>query len=117
MMPEDVITKLAILSAGAAVAWAVWRAAQPKPVFTVRLIDGAPEAVRSVVTPAFMARIREVASAHEIARGQISGYAHGKFIRLLFSDEITEPSRQQLRNWWATFGWAAPQPGPRECYR
>jgi hypothetical protein len=88
-----------------------WRLVQPPRQFMVRIVDGTPEATEGKVTAAFLERVREIASANEISRGTITGYAQGSFIRLKFSAEFSEVGRQQLRNWWATFGWAAPRSG------
>jgi hypothetical protein len=107
-MTAESVAQFVIVATACALAWGFWRAAQARPTFTIRVADGAPEAVMGVVTPAFLQRIREVATAQGIARGVVRGYAHGSLIRLHFSTEFSEPSRQQLRNWWATFGWAAP---------
>ena len=92
--------------------WGLWRAAQPRWLFTVRVVDGTPQAADGAVTPAFLERVREVAAANDNSHGTVSGYACGAFIRLKFSAEFTEPGRQQLPNWWATFGWAA---APTRC--
>jgi hypothetical protein len=115
MTAESISNFVLVLIVGA-VAWMFWRAAQPRRLFTVRIVDGAPKAAEGTITPAFLERVGEVAAANEISQGSISGYAHGPLIRLKFSAEFTDVSRQQLRNWWATFGWAAPRSGlPRRC--
>jgi hypothetical protein len=103
------IINIVILTAACALGWALWRAGQPKPVFNIRVVDGAPQATEGTITPAFLQRVREVFAAHEISGGVVRGYAYGIVIRLRFSQEVTEPARQQLRNWWATFGWPAPR--------
>jgi hypothetical protein len=110
MTAEHVLNTL-ILTTAAVLAWAIWRAAQPQAVFSIRLVDGKPETRHGVVTAALLDRVREVALANSLSTGAIDGFAHGWFIRLRFSKEFTEPNRQQLRNWWATFGWAL----PRKC--
>ncbi len=89
-------------------AWALWRHAQPRPLFTVRVVDGKPQAKVGTVTPAFMERIREVAVANEIIQGKVSGFPQGTLVQLRFSPQFTESARQQLRNWWAVHGWSAP---------
>jgi hypothetical protein len=108
-MTVDSITNIVLVFIGCGLAWVLWRAAQPRRLFLVRLVDGTPQAADGKVTSAFLERIREVAAANGISRGCVSGYAHGAFIRLRFSAEFTEVGRQQLRNWWATFGWGAPK--------
>jgi hypothetical protein len=115
-MTADSISNCVLVLIVCALVWFFWRAAQPPRLFTVRVVDGTPKATEGTVTPAFLERVREVASANEILRGTVSGYAYGSFIRLKFSAEFSEECRQQLRNWWAAFGWAAPRPGlPRRC--
>jgi hypothetical protein len=108
-MTADQFATGVFVAIGGVLAWAFWRAAQPKPMFEVRLIDGRTQAVHGTVTPAFMERLQEVAVANEVSQCAVWGYAHGPHIRLKFSAEMTEEGRQQLRNWWATFGWAAPR--------
>ena len=90
------------------VQYGLWRASQPTPLFTVTLSEGIPRATFGAVTPEFLTRVTEVAAAHGVTRGTIRGLAHGERIRLQFSANIPEPARQQLRNWWATFGWRPP---------
>src|SRR6185312_10699448 len=91
--------------------WTVWKAAKPQSVFTIRIVNGSPQPIDGKITPAFLTRVQEVAAANAISHGTINGYAHGQFIRLGFSAEIPESAQQQLRNWWATFGWNAPPVG------
>lgn len=76
-------------------------------MFVVRVTDGKPLAVAGTVTPAFLACIREIAAAHSVGRCTVRGFAGGTFIRLRFSAEVPPSARQQLRNWWASFGWRA----------
>jgi hypothetical protein len=104
-MAADLITNSVIVLVGCAVIWGLWKAAQPHRVFAIRIVDGNPQAIEGIITPAFLVRVREVAAENAISHGTINGYAYGRFIRLQFSVEITNVARQQLRNWWATFGW------------
>src|SRR5690242_5235647 len=108
-MPADFVTSAFILALSGAVVWGLWRAAQPKAIFTIRIVDGVPQASSGTVTPAFLLRVREVAEAHAISTGALNGFAHGQKIRLRFSQEFSPTACQQLRNWWATFGWSAPK--------
>jgi hypothetical protein len=108
-MSSESITEVVVVLAACAAAWGLWRAGRPRAVFLVRLADGKPTAAEGTVTPAFLARVREVAAANGVSRGLVSGFAHGEFIRLRFSSEIPERARQQLRNWWASSGWSAPK--------
>jgi hypothetical protein len=107
-MTSDTIAKVIVLLIGGSLVWALWRAAQPKLVFAIRVIEGKPQVVKGTVTPAFLDRIAEVAAANKISHGTVRGFARGTFIRLRFSAETTDDARQQLRNWWATFGWSMP---------
>jgi hypothetical protein len=114
-MTGESVTNFVLVIIGCALVWGLWRAAQPRTLFTVRIIDGVPKAAFGTVTTAFLERIGEVAAANGISRGTVSGRACGRFIRLTFSSEFTEAARQQLRNWWATFGWAAPKYSVTRC--
>ncbi len=111
-MGSEWITDVVVVLIVGALGFALWRASRPRPVFVIRVVDGQPQVVDGTVTPAFLQRVREVAAANAIARATVSGVVHGAFIRLQFSAEINEAGRQQLRNWWATFGWAPPRTGP-----
>jgi len=108
-MTAEWITEILVIGAGCAVAWALWKVSRPRASFSIRVINGKPHVDYGTVTPAFLERLREVAAANDISRGVVSGYAHDAFIRLKFSSEIPEAARQQLRNWWASFGWTAPR--------
>jgi hypothetical protein len=98
---------LLLLLAGLVV-WQVWRASRPR-LFAVRLDEGTPRAARGVVTPAFLQRVREVASDHGVTAGRVIGVMRGPHIGLEFSRQFPGPARQQLRNWWAMSGWPAPK--------
>jgi len=110
-MTAEWITNCVVVLASLLLMWGLWRAVQPKPVFTVRVVDGKSQVVAGTVTPAFLERVREVAVANGLSQIAIYGYTHGPLIRLRFSAEINEADRQQLLNWWASFGWAAPRAG------
>lgn len=98
------------------VLYGLWRASQPKALFTVTLSEGIPRATVGAVTPEFLTRVSEVAAAHGVTRCAIRGLAYGDRIRLQFSANIPEAARQQLRNWWATFGWRPPRiESPKRC--
>jgi hypothetical protein len=114
-MVDDVITKAFVIFVLCMLLLALRKALRPPTVFIVRIVDGNPQAIDGKITPSFLARIQEVAAENAITRGTITGFAHGKFIRLRFSVEIPESAQQQLRNWWATFGWNAPPVGRPRC--
>jgi hypothetical protein len=97
---------VALLIAGLLV-YALWRAAQPRPVFVVRITNGEPRAVTGTVTAAFLQRVREVAADCGVTSGRVTGSPRGRRIRLAFSQHIPEGARQQLRNWWMMSGWLA----------
>jgi hypothetical protein len=100
----ELTAKLAVV---AFFAWALWTISRPRYAFVVQVGDGLPEAVRGKVTPAFLARIREVCDQHGVRRGTVRGVVRGRRISLDFSSDIPLPGRQQLRNWWAVSGWSA----------
>jgi hypothetical protein len=108
MTSESLFNLVIILMAGP-VAWGLWRASRPRSLFTVRVAEGKAIAAQGTVTPAFLERVREAAAAHGLSEAEIRGFAHGTFIRLHFSAEAPAAFQQQLRNWWATFGWSAPR--------
>src|SRR5262245_51838027 len=103
----DWITRCVVLLIAGLLIWGLWRAGQPRRVFMVRIADGEPRCVAGAVTPAFLARVREVAAAHGAKAGWVRGLARGARIRLAFSRQIPEPARQQVRNWWVVSGWSA----------
>lgn len=111
----ETLTNGWIIIVGGGIAWALFRASQPRPLFAVRIEEGRVEKLSGTVTAAFLQRIGEVAAAHQIERALIRGYSHGPLIRLRFSKEMGEASRQQLRNWWATNGWGSPYRRPPRC--
>jgi Protein of unknown function (DUF3634) len=108
-MSAEFITNIIGAAIGLVVVCGLWRAYQPGLLFTVRLIDGKAEATTGTVTQAFLNRVSEVANGCHASKGAIHGYARGKHIRLKFSAEMPEESRQLLRNWWVEFGWPAPK--------
>jgi len=101
------LAKWVVLLIAGWIIWGLWRAGQPRRVFVVRITDGKPQAVTGRVTPAFLARVREVAAEHGVKSGRVWGLARGTWIHLGFSRQIAAPGRQQLRNWWAVSGWSA----------
>jgi Protein of unknown function (DUF3634) len=111
----DVAEKVLVVVVVCLMLLALRKAFRPPTVFTVRIVDGNPQAIGGKVTPSFLSRVQEVAAENEITRGTVSGYAHGKFIRLIFSKEIPVSAQQQLRNWWASFGSNAPPVGRPRC--
>lgn len=111
----ETLTKALVLGIGVAIVWALWRASQAKPLFAVRIVEGRVEKLSGTVTAAFLQRVAELAADHQIDRALIRGYSYGPSIRLRFSKEMGEASRQQLRNWWAANGWGAPYRRPPRC--
>jgi len=103
----DLIVKSVFLLAGGLVIWGLWRASRGQHIFVVRLVDGEPRSVTGTVTRAFLAQVREIAAQNDVKRGRISGSVYGMGIRLEFSRDFPEGSRQQLRNWWGIHGWRA----------
>ena len=105
----DLLVRCVALLVGGLVVWSLWRAAQPRPLFVVRISAGEPRAVLGTVTPAFLRRVREVAADCGVTTGRATGSARGRRIRLGFSRHIPENARQQLRNWWMMSGWVPGQ--------
>jgi hypothetical protein len=85
----------------------VWFAIQPRSAFVVRVAHGQPITVRGKVTAAFLERIRETCEEHGVRNATIRGVARDKRINLAFSWGMPVGCRQQLRNWWANWGWSA----------
>jgi len=86
---------------------AVWIAVQPRCAFVVRISNGQPKAIRGKVTAAFLEQIRETCEQHGVRNGTIRGLIRGKRIMLGFSGGLPQAGQQQLRNWWANWGWSA----------
>lgn len=111
-MDEFLPKAIALLVVGLVI-WGILRAAAPRPLFTVRVRNGEPLASHGHVTGAFLARVREVAGEHNVRVGLIVGVVKGDRIRVTFSGHFPPAAQQQLRNWWAEFGWPAPRPKRR----
>jgi hypothetical protein len=116
-MTGELIVDSVVVLGSLLLMWGLWRAVQPKPVFTIRVEDGKPHVVAGTVTPAFLERVGEVAAANGLSQVAVRGYTHGPLIRLRFSPGINAAARQQLLNWWASFGWAAPRQEQRDHTR
>jgi hypothetical protein len=85
----------------------VWFALQPRCAFVVRIAKGQPKAIRGKVTAAFLDQIRETCERHGVRNGTVRGLIRGKRICLGFSRSLPQAGQQQLRNWWANWGWLA----------
>lgn len=110
---DDLLPKAVALIFTGLVLWGIIRAAAPRPLFTVRILNGEPHASQGHVTLALLTRVREVAAEHKVRIGLIVGVVKGDRIRLTFSGHFSPAAQQQLRNWWAEFGWPAPRPKRR----
>jgi hypothetical protein len=95
-----------LLAVGVIVA-AVWIALQPRCAFVVQISQGLPKAVRGKVTAAFLEQVREVCERNGVRQGMVRGLIRGRRIALGFSSSIPPAGQQQLRNWWANWGWSA----------
>ncbi len=102
-----VVEKIVIVLLCAMLAWAFWRSTRPRLAFVVRIAAGRPAAIEGTITPAFLARLREMAASHGVATAEIVGYEYEGAIRLRFSRHVPQAAQQQLRNWWAMYGWRA----------
>jgi hypothetical protein len=105
-MEADWLITIGVL---ALVAAAAWYALQPRCAFVIRVIRGLPLTTSGTVTPAFLERIRELCAEHGIAQALVRGVIRGSHISLGFSGDFPADAQQQLRNWWALSGWAAPK--------
>lgn len=110
---EAILPKAIALVVVGVVIWGILRAARPLPLFAVRVVNGEPQAVRGHVTGALLDRVREVAAEHRVRTGLVTGVIKGSRISLKMSGHFPPPAQQQLRNWWAEFGWPAPRPTRR----
>jgi len=86
----------------------VWLTVRPLAVFVVRIQRKVPQATQGKVTAAFLGEIAELCRQHGVDTGEVRGVACGRRISLWFSGGVPASFRQQLRNWWALSGWAAP---------
>lgn len=103
----EIMIKTAALVVAALVVRGLWTAGRGRRLFVVKVARGEAVAVSGKVTPAFLRQVGEIAAANGIRRGRLAGVANGSRIRLEFSSEFSEGSRQQLRNWWGIHGWRA----------
>lgn len=81
--------------------WVVWKLAQARFVFVVRIRHGVARLAHGTLPHAYLQLIGEVCSEHSIQRGWVSGLRRGRRITLLFSRRIPPACRQRLRNQWA----------------
>ena len=87
----------------ALVAAALWYAARPRNVFTLRIENGSVAAA-GTVTRSFIHDVEEVCRRGSISSGEIRGQMRGRAIVLAFSGPIPGDCRQQLRNLWQMHG-------------
>lgn len=104
MLPVEWWSQLLVLGL---IAVAVWFAVQPRCAFIVRIADGHPKAIRGKVTASFLEQVRETCERHGVRNGMVRGLIRGKRIALSFSRSLPPAGQQQLRNWWANWGWSA----------
>jgi hypothetical protein len=104
---------LFLLALALIVAWGVYSACHPQPVFVVRVEEGKARVVRGKVTQTFLQEIGETCARHGVRRGVVRGIANGSRIALAFSGGIPATCRQQLRNLWHLSGWSAGPSRPR----
>ena len=89
------------------IAAALWFALQPRCAFVVQIAQGLPKAVRGKVTAGFLDQVRDMCQRNGVRGGTVRGLIRGRRIALGFSRSIPPAGQQQLRNWWANWGWAA----------
>ncbi len=86
---------------------AAWFALQQRRAFVIQIEHGIPKAVWGKATAAFLEQVREVCERHGVRHGSVRGLIRGRRITLGFSTSIPPAGQQQLRNWWANWGWSA----------
>jgi hypothetical protein len=111
----SLVDVLLTLGLAALVAWGLWSAFRPRPVFVVRIKDGVPRPAKGTVTQAFVHQIGETCRRHHVQQGVVRGVNQGRRIALSFSRGIPPACQQQLRNLWTLTGWSTSprQKGPR----
>jgi hypothetical protein len=91
----------------ALVVWGLWIACRPRASFVVQIRQGVPRVARGRVSRGFVDEIGEVCRRHDVRQGEVRGMADGGRIALIFSGDLSESCRQQLRNIWNLSGWSA----------
>lgn len=104
----ELLGKCVLVLIGGFIVWGLWRAGQGRRWFVVRISGGEARAIAGKVTPAFLARLNELAADHGINAGEVWATSVGTRLRLEFSRQFPEAARQQMRNWWVVSGWGAP---------
>src|SRR5262245_21908407 len=104
MLPGEWWAQLLAL---AVIVVAAWIALQPRCAFVIQISQGLPKAVRGKVTAAFLEQVREVCGQNSVQHGVVRGLIRGRHIVLGFSANVPKSAQQQLRNWWANWGWSA----------
>jgi hypothetical protein len=80
------------------VAVAGWYMLRPRPVFVLKVKGGVPRIVRGKVTDSFQKAVGDICCQCGVTSGLISGFSHGRRVRLKFSRSISADCQQQLRN-------------------
>jgi hypothetical protein len=95
--------ELAELLIVALVVWGAWIALSPKPVFKIRVADGAVRVTRGKVTADFQQQAAEILDQWKISRGWFAAVQRGRRRTLVFSHSVPAGCRQQLRNLWTNY--------------
>jgi len=79
----------------------IWWLVQPRSLFVIELVDGAPRRKSGKITAAVLNELAGICRENGITRGRICGVARrGGRIALLFSREFSPGLQQQIRNCW-----------------
>ncbi|HTN77092.1 MAG TPA: DUF3634 family protein [Pirellulaceae bacterium] len=78
---------------------------RPRYLFVVRLKHDRATVESGQATGNFLRAVEEIAAAHGVEQGSISGKPVGGRIALTFSASFPRECQQQLRNWWGISGW------------
>lgn len=103
-MTFDLIICSIVLMLAGTLAISACLAARPRASFVVEVRRGSANLVKGEVSTAFLRHLRQIITRHAIGRGSCSGYVEGRLVRLQFSNEFGARSRQQIRNWMASYG-------------
>ncbi len=86
---------------GLLVAWGIWRALSPGPLFEIRIKNGVARRTRGAVSASFVREVQETCQDSGVDRGAIRGTPRSDRIGLDFSGPISPACRQRLRNLWS----------------
>jgi hypothetical protein len=101
------LSSVLTVAVAAALIWAIYSVARPRPAFVIKIESGTPRVSRGTVTQAFVGEVAEVCRRHGVQHGTVTGIVNDRRIALAFSGDISRAAGQQLRNLWSLSGWSA----------